>query len=432
MAQHLTKRFVDHRGIGLAAQGVAKLPLHHAKCGLDVRALVVVLQELLFAKHEVMEHLLERSASFTRCRPLERDKWGAASLRDHIGVGQATVSLISRNLRDGKVLRGRFHHRGKRQRIVRVHLLNVDSGYDVGFNSAHEMALNPILLDVLFAILHIMPAGKPRGCKAGRIDREAGFHAAERQTALLDKAAQNGGHGRVFKVIENRVVMRSGSDEALALRVPQIAHKATTAHRRIDLEHYAEDGIRQGQLRASRPAIFRGCDSMAEIEKQAQELILFVRLRGVVSGPRLRVGRSLLRESYSFRHRSASVSVMLAPHYIDRGVDVFAVLAAGLVVGAGALWIGFCQMPDRIDTLPALRRHNPAIAELLNPLCGRQYDSALLSQVFHNHLAYLRDILLIRYIFVKEIIVKIYLDSISVSGISSRSWGRSEERRVGK
>src|ERR1017187_337268 len=423
MEQHLAKRFVDHRRVSLAAKRVSKLALHHAERGFDVGALVVVLQELVLAEHEVMEHLLERSARLARRRTLERDERSAARLSDGIRVGQTAVSLVCRNLGDGEVFGGRFDHRSKRQRVVRVHLLNVDSGHDVGFDSAHEMTLHPILLDVLFAVLHIMPAGKPRSGESGRIDGKVSLNTAERQTALLDKAAQNGSHGRVFKVIKNRVVMRSGSDEALALRVPQIAHKATTAHRRIDLKHYAENGIRQGQLRASGPAIFGVCDSTAEIEKQTQKLILFVRLRGVVSGPRLRIGRSFLCKSYGFRHRSASICVVLPPHYIDRGVDVFAVLAAGLVVGARALWISFCQMPDRIDALPALRRHNPAIAELLNPLCGRQYDSALLSQVFHNHLAYLRDILLIRYILVKEIIVKIYLDSVLLPGILSGTWG---------
>src|SRR4029077_10234217 len=54
MAEHLTERLVDHRHIGLAAQGVPKLPLHHAKGGFHVAALVVVLQEFLPLEHEVV------------------------------------------------------------------------------------------------------------------------------------------------------------------------------------------------------------------------------------------------------------------------------------------------------------------------------------------------------------------------------------------
>src|ERR1019366_1764736 len=74
---------------------------------------------------------------------------------------------------------------------------------------------------------------------------------------------------------------------------------------------------------------------------------------------------------------------------------------------------------------------DPCIAVLVNLLCGRQYDSALLSQVFHSNLAYLMNILLIRYIFVKEIIVKIYLDSILLASILLRSWEWSRLNKRG-
>src|ERR1035438_3319660 len=88
MAQHLAKRFVDHRRVSLAAKRVSKLALHHAERGFDVGALVVVLQELVLAEHEVMEHLLERSARLARRRTLERDERSAARLSDGIRVGQ--------------------------------------------------------------------------------------------------------------------------------------------------------------------------------------------------------------------------------------------------------------------------------------------------------------------------------------------------------
>ena len=80
MAQYLTKRFVDHGSIGLAAQRVAELALHHAERGLHIGALVVVLQELLFTKHKVVEHLLKSPARLARRCTLERDKRGASAL----------------------------------------------------------------------------------------------------------------------------------------------------------------------------------------------------------------------------------------------------------------------------------------------------------------------------------------------------------------
>src|SRR6185437_3257058 len=65
MAKNFTKRFVQHGGIGLAAQSVSKLALNHAESGLNVRAQMVVLQELLSPVIEIVEHLPIVTAS--RC-----------------------------------------------------------------------------------------------------------------------------------------------------------------------------------------------------------------------------------------------------------------------------------------------------------------------------------------------------------------------------
>jgi hypothetical protein len=56
MTENFTKRFVDHRNIGLAAKRMAKLAFHHAERGFNVRPLVVVLQEFLLAEVEIVLH----------------------------------------------------------------------------------------------------------------------------------------------------------------------------------------------------------------------------------------------------------------------------------------------------------------------------------------------------------------------------------------
>ena len=216
MTKHFAKRFVDHGGISLASQRIAKLPLHHAKRRLDIGRRMVVLQELLFAEHEVMEHLLKSSASFSGSRTLERDKRSTARFGHGVRVRQTAVSLVCRDLGDCEVLGGSFDHRRKRQGIVCVHLLNVDSGHDVCFDAAHKMALHPILLHPLFAVLHVKPAREAGRCEAGGIDREVRFDAAKRETAFLDKAPQYGRHGGAFQIVKNGVVVRCGGDKALA------------------------------------------------------------------------------------------------------------------------------------------------------------------------------------------------------------------------
>lgn len=47
MTEHFTKHFVDHRGIGLAAQRGSELPLHHAKGAFHVRPLGTVGEKLI-------------------------------------------------------------------------------------------------------------------------------------------------------------------------------------------------------------------------------------------------------------------------------------------------------------------------------------------------------------------------------------------------
>jgi hypothetical protein len=52
MAQYPTQRLIDHRDFGFAPQAVAKLPLHHAKGGFNVRPLVVLREEIVNAEIE--------------------------------------------------------------------------------------------------------------------------------------------------------------------------------------------------------------------------------------------------------------------------------------------------------------------------------------------------------------------------------------------
>jgi len=88
----LTERFVDHRRIGLASQAVAKLALHHAESGLDITALVVVLDEFVSPKHEVVKHFLPRPATSARSIRFERYKRRASCVRNRVRTFNAGVS----------------------------------------------------------------------------------------------------------------------------------------------------------------------------------------------------------------------------------------------------------------------------------------------------------------------------------------------------
>src|SRR2546428_13932867 len=63
VAEHLTQRLVDHRNLSLASQRISKLAFDHAKCGFDVRSLVVMSKELCRLELKVEVHLLPGSAA---------------------------------------------------------------------------------------------------------------------------------------------------------------------------------------------------------------------------------------------------------------------------------------------------------------------------------------------------------------------------------
>jgi hypothetical protein len=65
MTQYFTERFINHRNVGLASETVAEFPLHHAESGFDVGPLVIMLQEFILPKPEVVIHLRPRSPAST-------------------------------------------------------------------------------------------------------------------------------------------------------------------------------------------------------------------------------------------------------------------------------------------------------------------------------------------------------------------------------
>jgi hypothetical protein len=74
-----------------------------------------------------------------------------------------------------------------------------------------------------------------------------------------------------------------------------------------------------------------------------------------------------------------------------------------------------------ICSVASLRRHNPDSRLLANRAGCCQFHSALFSQV-HNATPYLRDILLMRYILVKQNLLE-FLDNIFLIDILFQSWG---------
>ena len=185
VTQNLTQRFVDHRNIGLTTQGVAELAFHHAKRGLDIAAFMVMPQELIAPELKVVIHLCPFPAAVPAMMGRKRNVRSRSNASNRICVVPTGISLVRRNLRNLEILRCRFDHRRQHLGIVSIPIMNLYSGNDVGFNSAHEMALHPIMLRDNSPVLVVIPASKPRRGKAGRIHGEIYLDRLKRQAVCV-------------------------------------------------------------------------------------------------------------------------------------------------------------------------------------------------------------------------------------------------------
>ena len=104
--------------------------------------------------------------------------------------------------------------------------MNLHSRYNVRLDSAHEMALHPIVVLSHLPVLVVKPANETRGSEAGRIHCEVCLDGTEGQAALRDEFLQDGSQVGILKVIENRIVVGSLGDETIRFRSAKIGHKA--------------------------------------------------------------------------------------------------------------------------------------------------------------------------------------------------------------
>jgi len=86
VAEELTQHLVLHRGVTARPDMIAELSFDHAERALHVRALMVVLHEVLAVQREVVEHLTPQPARTLGCVRLERDERSAARVEDRLDV----------------------------------------------------------------------------------------------------------------------------------------------------------------------------------------------------------------------------------------------------------------------------------------------------------------------------------------------------------
>ena len=135
--------------------------------------------------------------------------------------------------------------------------------------------------------------------------------------------------------------------------------------------------------------------------------------------------RFCFRDGTAFGNGRAAVGVLFPLHDERCGIDMFAVHSASFMVKAST---SRHLDVDLILVIARLRWDEPNALLSLNDSRCCQFHSALFSQV-HNHLLYLRNILLSRCISVKGYFENSSLDNISLSSIIPVwDWSRSSKK----
>src|SRR6185437_2135327 len=293
------------------------------------------------------------------------------------------------------------------------------------------MAFHPFMLRSLLAVLNVKPSGKAGRSESRRINGKINFDRFQRQTGLCNECSENWSQCRVFKVIEDRVVMRNARGESLRVGIAQITHEPSSGNRRIDLERRAEYCVRQWQTRPTAPLRLRLSNPAAKIEQQGLKLVFLLSLSSIVSRPLLRIGSPLRgRHGHGLSNGRTAIVVLFASHHVRSCEDMLAFDATCLVIQTRARRL-FAGHIDPIIAGSGLRRDNPCIALLVYVLCRCQHQAALLSQVVHRAPRQPESILLVRYIPFKEIVGDISLDGIFLSGISLASYGAHDDQTTG-
>jgi hypothetical protein len=292
---------------------------------------------------------------------LERYKRHRVVINDRSQVVARQIGFVSAHLADSEVASRGLDQAFELRRVGSVRVGNFDTRDYVGFDSAHQMHLDPVVSFHQFRIgvLGFRPLNKTTSSEAGRVNGEITFDSLQRQAANFDQLFQERRQGWILKVAGNRSVVRGFRKESLAVRVSQVRSETASRERRIDFERAGKDHVSQGNARTPE-RLDRFFDAFAEFIKQREKALLLVALRPVVGRPFLLVGFPD-GDSLSDGLCLAVIGVLAANHYFSR-VDVLASLLSCNEVRASALRVRGIRLDDvGVLTTFGLGRNKPSV-----------------------------------------------------------------------
>ena len=179
-AQDFAEDFVLHRRIGFRPERIAELPLNHAERAFDVAPLMVMAQKLVAPKGEEMVHPFPERRTLSRRIALERDERRPAQrfISSRFSLLRYALSPVaSLTVKFSAVVLMSGPNCGQSPEFFSS---TTTARNDVRFHAASQVALDPIRLLPVDAVLFIEPFDVAAGGEAARIDRERRFDRAER------------------------------------------------------------------------------------------------------------------------------------------------------------------------------------------------------------------------------------------------------------
>ena len=393
MTKHLTQRFIDLRRFGLAPQAFTELRFYHAECCLDVRAFVIVRQELIALKViEVKDARPQFTIAVLYAVCLKGYVRDSTMLQSRLEVAIAQVRFVCANLFHLKAtLRCSFNERLVVVVVARVSLTDFNTRYDVGLHSAHEMDFDPIMLFHFLAVLGVKPAQEVSSSEARTINCKVSLDGFQGQAGLGNELFKVSSQRLAFEIARDAVVVREFRDEAACVRFSQVAGETSAGERRVGLKGHAKEHVSDRQARTPE-RMERLFDARAEFIEQGLELTFLMRLRFVVSRPRL-----LIRDALNLDRLGNSGFAILCNGGLGsldlfdgelNSVDVFTLGVAKVEVGARA---GLRLRVYFVFAVSGLGRNEPEITVLCDVRSLRELLAFLLADVHCVTLPFVGD-----------------------------------------
>ena len=336
VTKHFAQDLIDLSGGSLSPNRTPELCFNHGEGGFDIRPLVVVLQEgvpveVVEVPHPVPQPIeLVVVVSRAGGVNLEGDKSRPALSLNRPEVAPVGVRLVSRHFIDVECLGCLVYQWYELAVIGGLIGSSLDTGDNVGFDTANQVGLYPGLLTAFLAVLVVEPSGIGASGEARGVNGKIGLYRPERAGTLLDKGLEQGGQIGVLQVAEGAGERRRLGDQSFSFRFPKVGHEAPAGHCRVDLRSNPEYHISQWQPRTTKP-VFRLGYAVAEVFEQGDKPLLLMGLGFIVDRPVLGISHP-----HSFGHDLSAIGALLSLDNELNRIDVLALPVSGLKVPAGA------------------------------------------------------------------------------------------------